>query len=110
MVVDLPSPKRNPGWPVLAFFARAGAALPILWVVMSPRLQRFYGAHPLHFITCSCFRRRPLLRGARQRDTFLRILDQGAIRVVGTLRLGCRTINCGVKALLFSTVTAHKRL
>ena len=32
-------------------------------------------AHPLHFITCSCFRRRPLLRGARQRDTFLRILD-----------------------------------
>ena len=43
---------------------------------MSPRLQRFYGSHHLHFITCSCFRRRPLLRGARQRDTFLRILEQ----------------------------------
>jgi len=40
------------------------------------RLQRFYGAGHLHFITCSCYRRMPLLRGARKRDRFLVILEQ----------------------------------
>jgi len=34
------------------------------------------GAHHLHFITCSCYRRLPLLRTARSRDRFLSILEQ----------------------------------
>ncbi len=43
---------------------------------MSPRLQRFYGAHHLHFITCSCYRRKSLLREPRKRDRFLEIMEQ----------------------------------
>ena len=40
------------------------------------RLQRFYGAGHLHFITCSSYRRMPLLRDARKRDQFLALLEQ----------------------------------
>jgi putative transposase len=40
------------------------------------RLQRFYGAGHLHFITTSCYRRRALLASARHRDLFLEILEQ----------------------------------
>ena len=40
------------------------------------RLERRCGQHHLHFITCSCYRRRPLLGTARERDVFLRILDE----------------------------------
>ena len=43
---------------------------------MSPRLQRFYCAHPLHFITCSCYRRKSLFREPRKRVRFLEILEQ----------------------------------
>jgi putative transposase len=43
---------------------------------MSPRLQRFYGAHHLHFITCSCYRRKSLFREPIKRDRFLKILEQ----------------------------------
>ena len=39
-------------------------------------LHRTYGAHHLHFITCSCSRRLLLLRTARCRDIFLTILEQ----------------------------------
>ncbi len=39
-------------------------------------LHRTYGAHHLHFITCSCYRRLPLLGTARSRDRFLAILEQ----------------------------------
>jgi putative transposase len=39
-------------------------------------LHRTYGAHHLHFITCSCYRRLPFLRSARSRDLLLRILEQ----------------------------------
>jgi len=39
-------------------------------------LHRYYGAHHLHFITCSCYRRLPLLRSARSRDRFLSVLEQ----------------------------------
>lgn len=39
-------------------------------------LKRFYGANHLHFITCSCYRRRPLLATPRRRDAFLRVLEQ----------------------------------
>jgi putative transposase len=40
------------------------------------RLQRFFAAGHLHFITCSCYLRMPLLRSANKRDGFLRILEQ----------------------------------
>ena len=39
-------------------------------------LHRFYGAGHLHFITCSCYRRRPLLGTAKRRDLFLKVLEQ----------------------------------
>jgi putative transposase len=39
-------------------------------------LHRSYGAHHLHFITCSCYHRLPLLRSARSRDCLLSVLEQ----------------------------------
>jgi len=39
-------------------------------------LHRSYGAHHLHFITCSCHRRLPFLGLPRARDRFLSILEQ----------------------------------
>jgi putative transposase len=44
--------------------------------VMPSGLHRTYGAHHLHFITCSCYRRLPFLGSARARDRFLGILDE----------------------------------
>jgi len=43
---------------------------------MKRPLKRIYGLGHLHFITCSCYRRRPLLGTARARDTFLKVLDE----------------------------------
>jgi REP-associated tyrosine transposase len=43
---------------------------------MPSGLHRTYGAHHLHFITCSCYRRLPFLGSARARDRFLAILEQ----------------------------------
>jgi putative transposase len=50
--------------------------LPVLFGVMPSGLHRSYGAHHLHFITCSCYRRLPFLRTVRSRDRFLSILEQ----------------------------------
>src|SRR5208283_4948905 len=38
--------------------------------------ERFHGAGDLHFITCSCYRRQPLLGTPRRRDLFLTVLEQ----------------------------------
>jgi hypothetical protein len=35
---------------------------------MPSGLHRTYGAHHLHFITCSCYRRLPFLNIAHSRD------------------------------------------
>src|SRR3989304_1088523 len=43
---------------------------------MHKRLKRYYGAGNLHFITCSCYQRRPLLGWARARNLFVRLLDE----------------------------------
>ena len=43
---------------------------------MPSGLHRTYGAHHLHFVTCSCYRRLPFLGTARNRDRFLSILEQ----------------------------------
>ena len=47
---------------------------------MPSGLHRTYGAHHLHFITCSCYRRLPLLSSARARDRLLSILEQTRVR------------------------------
>jgi putative transposase len=39
-------------------------------------LRRYHGDQHLHFITASCYRRRPLLGSGRRRDLFLRILEE----------------------------------
>jgi putative transposase len=54
---------------------------------MPSGLKRYYGKGHLHFITFSCYRRLPLLKGARSRDTFVRELrkvrDQTGFRLIG---------------------------
>jgi putative transposase len=40
------------------------------------RLHRYYGAGYSHFISTSCYRRRPLLGSAANRDLFTRVLEQ----------------------------------
>jgi hypothetical protein len=42
-------------------------------------LERHYGGGDLHFITCSCYHRLPLLRTARRRDLFLTVLEKSDI-------------------------------
>jgi REP-associated tyrosine transposase len=41
---------------------------------MPAGLRRYYGRGHLHFLTFSCYRRLPLLKGARARDVFVREL------------------------------------
>ncbi|HEY6466113.1 MAG TPA: transposase, partial [Candidatus Acidoferrales bacterium] len=43
---------------------------------MKNKLERRYGFGHWHFITCSCYRRMPLLASPKSRDIFLRILSQ----------------------------------
>jgi putative transposase len=43
---------------------------------MMNRLERRYGLGHLHFVTCSCYRRKPLLGTERARSLFLRILAE----------------------------------
>jgi putative transposase len=43
---------------------------------MPSGLHRTYGMHHLHFITNSCYQRKPLLGSPRARDRFLCVLEQ----------------------------------
>src|SRR5579863_8153823 len=43
---------------------------------MPTNLHRHYGAGYLHFLTTSCYQRRPLLGTARNRDLFLEVMEQ----------------------------------
>jgi REP element-mobilizing transposase RayT len=47
-----------------------------LLLSMRRNLKRYYGAGNLHFITCSCYRRQPLLATPRRRDLLLTVLEQ----------------------------------
>jgi putative transposase len=47
---------------------------------MPKRLHRYYGSGHLHFITSSCYCRRPLLGTPRFRNLFLGILEQTRLR------------------------------
>jgi putative transposase len=40
------------------------------------KLRRYYGFRHLHFITCSCYQRLPLLGSVRARSVFVKILGQ----------------------------------
>ena len=65
------------GAPLFAQFAKGGYdAADIMGFAMPSGLHRTYGAHHLHFITCSCYRRLPFLNSARARDRFLSVLEQ----------------------------------
>jgi len=54
---------------------------------MPKGLKRIYGLGHLHFITFSCYRRLPLLRSARARNLFVRVLglvrDEYGFKLVG---------------------------
>jgi putative transposase len=43
---------------------------------MPKNLKRYYGQKHLHFITCSCYRRLPLLRSVRSKGIFATILTE----------------------------------
>ena len=43
-------------------------------------LKRFYGRGDLHFVTFSCYRRRPYLGTVRARNGFVKILDEIRMR------------------------------
>ena len=43
---------------------------------MPKNLKRYYGLQHLHFITCSCYRRRPLLGSIRARNMFVKVLGE----------------------------------
>ena len=43
---------------------------------MPKRLHRYYGSGHFHFITTSCYHRRPLLGTPRRRDLFVKILEE----------------------------------
>jgi putative transposase len=45
-------------------------------VAVRHNFHRYYGAGDLHFITCSCYCRQPLLGTPRRRDLFLKVLEQ----------------------------------
>ena len=47
---------------------------------MRRKLRRYYGSGDLHFITCSCYQRQPLLGTSQRRDLFLSVLEQMRIR------------------------------
>jgi putative transposase len=42
---------------------------------MPRNLKRYYGAGDLHFITCSCYQRQPILGTPHRRDLFLSVLE-----------------------------------
>ena len=43
---------------------------------MPKGLRRWYGGGDLHYITCSCYQRRPFLGSASRRDLFLKIFEE----------------------------------
>jgi len=43
---------------------------------MARNLKRYYGKRDLHFLTCTCYRRLPLLGSARSRSAFVNILGE----------------------------------
>lgn len=71
------------GAPFFPFFAKSGnvhsSHSPTSFALyirdMPYGLKRFYGSGDLHFITSSCYQRRPLLGTAERRDLFLTVVE-----------------------------------
>ena len=70
------SPKRSRvlGWMRRVRILRLSVIFARLDTNRNP-LERRYGERHLHFITCSCYGRRPLLGSAKNRDIFLEEFD-----------------------------------
>ena len=47
---------------------------------MPKGLKRIYGFQHLHYITCSCYRRKPFLGTAQSRDVFLQVFERSRQR------------------------------
>ena len=66
-----------------------GAVFAVYWLgaFLRNHLQRLYGRGDLHFVTFSCYQRRPFLGRPRARFLFVKILDQvrrrHAFRLIG---------------------------
>ena len=56
--------------------SQTGTICPRYFRGMTRGLERWYGGPDLHFITCSCYRRRPELGSGERRDLFLRVLER----------------------------------
>jgi putative transposase len=70
----LPIPRQ---WvPRPCVLCKGGSDTAFTILCMPSGLHRTYGAHHLHFITCSCYRRLPGLHSERGRDRLLSILEQ----------------------------------
>ena len=66
-------------WAGAAPFGSKGADIDLAVGVEEAKrntLRRFYGSGDLHFVTFSCYRRRPYLGTVRARDRFVKILDE----------------------------------
>ena len=48
----------------------------VFFILMHRKLKRCYGKHDLHFITCSCYRRLPLLGSKLARNLFVKTLGE----------------------------------
>jgi REP element-mobilizing transposase RayT len=64
----VPHPSRPP--------AAGGRVGPLVHSGMPEGLKRYYGQKHLHSITCSCYRRLPLLGSARARSVFVKVLGE----------------------------------
>jgi len=70
------------GCPILpGVWEGSGVSAPVFGLLfflifMHRKLERYYGQHDLHFITCSCYRRLPLLASMRARNLFVKILGE----------------------------------
>jgi putative transposase len=70
------SPVSKPWVPRSCVFCRGGYDAADTMRFMPAGLHRTYGAHHLHFITCSCYQRLPFIGTARSRECFLSILEE----------------------------------
>ena len=57
-------------------FKGAGFAFAMAMERQRNPLKRFYGRNDLHFVTFSCYRRRPYLATIRTRNRFVKVLDE----------------------------------
>jgi len=48
----------------------------VFFSFMKTKLRRYYGRKDLHFITFSCYQRKPLLGSPRGRDLFVKVLAE----------------------------------